>query len=412
MLIPVSSVAAAEPDDMVLEWNVNALAAISNPNGATPPGLGQPPPLAPIHMAMVHTAIYDAVNAISLTHEPYLDGLEASASASKAAAVATAAHDVLVGLVPASLPQVSASLDAQYAASLAKIPDGAAKAQGIEVGADAAAAMLANRVGDGRFGSRTFVIGTQPGEWVLVPPLNANVFAWIADVRPFALRTADQFRTEGPPALTSRQYAIEFNEVKRLGRSDSPLTEDQALLAAFVATNPVGPTYRAFREIAIARGLSTDEQARLFAMTSMSAADAAIGCWNNKVHWSNWRPQTAIQNAHLDGNDATARDAGWTSRIANPGYPDNPSGYNCLAAAYMYGARAFFGTDWVSFELNNPGSTPPTQRSYERFSDFVDDAVVGRILIGLHFRSADTQAAWLGRKVAAWVAKHEFRPVD
>jgi hypothetical protein len=397
---------------MVLEWNVNAIAAISNPNGATPPGLGQPPPLAPIQIAIVHSAIYDAVNAIDPTHEPYLPGLDAPSSASKAAAVATAAHHVLVGLVPASLPQVTASLDAQYATSLAKIPDGAAKTQGIEVGADAAAAMLANRAGDGRFGSRTFVIGTEPGEWVLVPPLNANVFAWVADVRPFALRSASQFRTEGPPALTSRQYAIEFNEVKRIGKSGTTLTQDDALLAAFVSSNPVGPIYRAFRELSIARGLSTGEQARLFALTSMSAADAAIGCWYNKVYWSNWRPQTAIQNAHLDGNDATARDADWTSRVANPGYPDNPSGFNCLAAAYMYGARAFFGTDKVSFELKNPASTPPTERSYERFSDFVDDAVFGRILIGLHFRSADAQGAWLGRKVAAWVAKHEFRPVD
>ena len=147
-------------------------------------------------------------------------------------------------------------------------------------------------------------------------------------------------------------------------------------------------------------------------MTSMSAADAAIGCWDSKVHWNFWRPQTAIQNADLDGNDATAVDASWTSLAATPGYPDNPSGYNCLAAGMMYSAREFFRTDRVSYVLNNPASTPATSRTYQRFTDFVDDAVYGRILIGLHFRSADAQGAWLGKKVAQWVSKRYFEALD
>jgi hypothetical protein len=415
LLIPASSLAADEPTDMVHEWNVNALAAIGNANGATPPGLNQPPPLAPLHLAMVQIAVYDAVNAIDRTHEPYLGGLKAPASASKAAAVATAAHDVLVGLVPATLPQVKASLDTLYATSLGKIPadtakEATAKTDGISIGARAATAMLANRSRDGRFGARTFVVGTEAGEWRPVAPLSNNVFAWIMDVRPFSLNRSNQFRTAGPPDLDSEQYATEFDEVKALGGTASSRTPDQALLAAFVSNNPVGPINRAFRELSA--GLSTAEQARLFAMTSMSAADALIACWNNKVHWNFWRPQTAIQNAAADGNDATAEDTTWTSLVATPGYPDNPSGYNCFAAASMYSARAFFGTDDVSFELKNPGSTPPTQRSYDRFTDFVDDAIDGRILIGLHFRSADEQAALLGQKVAWWVDKNHFGPVD
>ena len=411
-LISTGPVAAFEPGDMVLQWNVIALAAIGNANGATPPGLNQPPPLAPIHLAMVQTAVYDAVNAISRSHEPYLGGLYAPSSASQAAAAATAAHDVLVGLVPSSLPQVTTDLDEKYTLSMATITDGQSKSDGRAIGAAAAAAMLQLRNGDGRFGSRTFVVGTQPGEWRPVAPLSNNVFAWISDVRPFALARASQFVTEGPPDLASAQYAAEFNEAKSLGGTNSTRTSDQALLAAFVSTSPVGPISRAFREIAVSRGLSTQDQARLLALTNMAAADAVIDCWYNKVHWSFWRPQTAIQLADTDGNDATTADHEWTSLATTPGYTDNPSGYNCIAASMMNAARAFFGTDNISFTLNNPASNPPTARDYARFTDFVDDAVDGRILIGLHFRSADEQGAWLGRKVAQWVSKHYFGSVD
>jgi hypothetical protein len=398
---------------MVLQWNAKAIAAIGNAPSATPPGLGQAPPGQLIQLAIVQAAVYDAVNAIDRSHKPFLAGLSAPSSASQAAAAATAAHHVLAGVGPASLPQVSASLDTQYAASLAAISDGQAKTDGIAVGAAAAAAMLADRAGDGRFGSRTFTPGTEPGEWRLVPPLNANVFAWVSDVRPFTLKRASQFRTEGPPDLASEQYAIEFNEVKAVGRATgSTRTPDQVLLAAFVSTNPVPILYRALREIAVARGLSTAGQARLLAQASVSGADAVIGCWESKVHWSFWRPLTAIQLAADDGNPATEADATWTSLVPSPGYPDNPSGYNCIAASTMHAARLFFGTDRVSFTLNNPASTPPTVRDYHRLTDVIDDAVDGRVLIGLHFRSADTQGAWLGKKVAQWVNRHEFGPAE
>jgi hypothetical protein len=412
LVIPAAPAAAAEPGDMVLQWNANALAAIGNAPTATPPGLGQAPPLQVIQLAIVQGAVYDAVNAIDKTHTPLIKRLSARRTASQAAAAATAAHHVLVGLTPATLPQVVASLDAQYAASLASIPNGLAKTRGIKVGAAAAAAMLADRAGDGRFGSRAFIPGTHRGEWRLVPPLNANVFAWVSDVRPFTLTRASQFRTEGPPALTSAQYAREYNEVKAVGKATgSTRTDAQALLAAFVSTNPVPILYRALREIAVARGLTTAQQARLLAMASVSGADASIGCWESKVHWSNWRPLTAIQNGGHDGNPATPGDSTWTSLVPAPGYPDNPSGYNCIAAATMHAARLFFGRDRISFTLHNTASTPPMDRAYRRFSDVIDDAIDGRVLIGLHFRSADVQGAWLGKQVARWVNRHEFRPV-
>jgi hypothetical protein len=413
LLVPAAPAIAAEPGDMVLQWNAKAIAAIGNAPTATPPGLGQAPPGALIQLAIVQGAVYDAVNAIAGGHQPLIADLSAPASASQAAAAATAAHHVLVGLTPGALTQVVDSLDTQYAASLASIPDGQAETDGIAAGAAAAAAMLAERAGDGRFGPRTFETGTGLGEWRLVPPLNANVFAWVADVRPFTLKSASQFRTEGPPDLSSEQYAAEFNEVKAVGRATgSTRTAAQDLLAAFVSTNPVPILYRALREIAVARGLSTSEQARLLAMSGVSGADAVIGCWESKVHWSFWRPYTAIRNAADDGNPATAADPDWTSLVAAPGYPDNPSGYNCITASTMHAARLFFGTDRISFTLHNPASVPATVREYQRLTDVIDDAVDGRILIGLHFRSADTQGAWLGKKVAQWVDRHEFGPAE
>ena len=407
--VPVSGVAAAEPTDMVIQWNANAVVTIHNAPTATPPGIGHAPPHSVIDLAMVQTAVYDAVNAIDGTHQPYLAGLEAPSTASRAAAAAQAAHDVLVGLTPATLPQVVVSLDAMLAASLLSIPNGTAENDGIEVGAAAAAAMLANRVGDGRTGTRTFPIGTLPGEWRPVPPLSNNVFSYVGDVRPFALKSNSQLRTEGPPALDSAQYAAEFNEVKALGAQvGDSRTDAQDLLANFIVVNPVPIVNRMFRELAAARGLSTSQQARLFAMSSMSGADALIACWNNKNFYHFWRPQTAIQLAADDGNPATEADASWLSLFPTPGYPDSPSGYNCFAAASMHSAIAFFGTDKIAFELKGPVLT----RSYSRFTGYIRDAIEGRILTGFHFRTADVDGAWIGKKAAQWLAKHEFGPVD
>jgi hypothetical protein len=411
LLIPATSVAAREPSNMVLEWNINAVNAIGNAPDAATPGLGQPPPLAPIHLAMVHGAIYDAVMAIVDTHEPYLDGLNARRSSSQAAAVAAAAHGVLVGLTPATSPAVKMSLDSLYATSLAKIPDGNAKQRGIRVGQAAAAAMLANRVGDGRFGTYAFAVGTQPGQWRPVPPANANSFGWISLVKPFTLRRADQYRVGAPYALTSAAYAREFNEVKRLGGATSVRTPEQARIASWASVNPFSMVNRGLRDIATKRHLSTSQQARLFVMTSMSTADSLIACWENKDHWNFWRPQTAIQLADTDGNPATVADPTWTSLIGNPGYPDPPSGFNCLVSGAMNAARAYFRTDRMKFSLTSVGAAPVT-RNYTRFSGPIKDAIEGRILVGIHFRRADVQGAWLGGKVARYLSTHYFERED
>ncbi len=420
-LVPAASVAAAEQANPVLDWNINAVNAIGNPPSNAIPGLGQPPPLAVIHLAMVQGAVYDAVNAIDGGHRPYLGGLPSTPGASMAAAVATAAHDVLLGLppLPPNAPEaMRANVAEQYRLYMLDIPAGTAKTQGIAIGRAAATAMNGNRSTDGRFqGSATWPIGTLKGEWRPVETANANVFAWVANVRPFTLKSTGQYRTEGPYDLASPEWAAEFNEVKRLGSNAVPgaRTDEQNRLASFVSFNLFSAFNRTLREIAVANGLSTAEQAMLFVRSSISAADALIGCWDNKERWLQWRPQTAIRLADQDGNPDTVADPTWTAQFQNPGYPDNPSGFNCFAAGWFYAARQYFGTDKMSFQVMSAGAAPlpqPVTRSYTRFTGIIKDAIEGRILIGFHFRSADEQGAWLGKKVAQWVDKHYFAPVD
>ena len=426
MSIPATAL-AVEPDNMVLVWNENAVSVISNPGtppAGTPVGLGQAPPLAALHVAIVHGAIYDAVNAIDKGHEPYLEGLSAPSSASKAAAVAQAAHDVLLHLVPTTPQPVIDRVDALLAQSLGQIDPGQAKEDGRTIGAAAAAAMIAARSNDGRFDVEPFIVGDEAGEWVPVAPISNNVFGQFATVKPLTMKSSGQFRTGGPPDLASAEYAAEFNEVKALGaQSGSSRTPEQTLLAGFATANPLFFMNAGLRNISVAKGLSTTDQALLFVKTSMASADALIGCWANKKLHSNWRPQTAIREAADDGNPATAPDGSWLSLFATPGYPDNPSGYNCYTAGLWYSARLHFGTDMYSFQLTSPGvaanpavgnpvGVPGSTRSYTRFTGVIDDTIEGRILNGYHFRSTDVQGAWLGKKAAQWIDKHYFAPVD
>jgi hypothetical protein len=423
---------------MVLEWNAFAIAAISNPQitavpiegqphpalGTPRPGLAQGPPLSPIHVAMVDAAMYDAVIAIEGGYEPYLDGLDAPAGASPTAATAAAAYRVLLGIVEQSPAPAAAkanllvSLDDLYASSLTAVGSGDATDKGIEVGEDAAAALLADRArlgGDGRFGSTVWQPSTDVGKWRHVPNNNANAFAWIADARSFTLVSNAQFRTQGPPLLTSDEYARDFNEVKALGgqagQAGNTRSEEQSRLATFVTGNPVPYMNAGLRSIAEARGLSLVDQARLIAKSNIASADALIACWDDKRHWSAWRPTTAIREAADDGNPDTAPQAGWLANFPVPGYPDQPSGYNCYTGAFWHAARLTLGTDRVSFTLTSP-ALPAFPRSYTRLTGVIDDTIDGRIYTGFHFRFADVDGAWLGKKTAQWVDKNFFAPTN
>jgi hypothetical protein len=403
--VALTALAAPAPAraDAVTQWNLNATNALIAVGG-------QAPPVSVLHLAMVHGAVYDAVNAIDRGHQPYLISTRlASPMDSKDAAAAAAAYRVLLNIVPVQQP----TLAAQYDASLATIPDGSSKRRGIAVGEAAAAAMIAARTDDGRSGLFRFTVGTTPGKWR--PPLAPFVNdpnAWLKDVKPFLIRSGLQFRSSGPDPLTSRAYAREFNEVKALGSMTSTTrTPDQTNAARYWATHPPATWSRIFRTLSAQRGLSVAANARFFAMLYLSAADAFIAIWDDKARWSFWRPITAIREADTDGNPATEKDAEWLPLIANPPYPDHPSGLTGLSGSIVATLQDFFGRDNVRWSDTNEAVTPPLSRSFTRFSQAINEQVNARVWSGIHFRKADVQGARIGRLVANWRRQHYFRRV-
>jgi hypothetical protein len=416
--------ARAQPaENVATEWNAIASASIMTP---APGGAGQPPHVAVLSLAMVQGAVYDAVNAIDGGYEPYIVAPAADPSYSKEAAVAAAAYGVLVGLFPAQ----ETSLRTQYDTSLAAITDGPAKAGGVAVGEAAAAEMLAARANDGRFGPFTVVEGTDPGEWRLAPPQGPTGIVardpapWVGNVRPFLVDDVEMLRSEGPNALTSEAYADDFNEIKVLGSLTSAnRTLDQTAAAIFWQDSGSAIWNRVHRSLATSHGLDVVDSARLYAMANLAAADGSIGCWNDKYHWSFWRPITAIREAASDGNPATEPDPAWVPLfdptvsvsgppLVTPGFPDHPAGHTCISGATVYALRAFFGTDKVSFTAmsNKCSPAPCPPRSFDRLSGALKEIIDARVWGGIHFRTADVQGAVLGRKVAHYMEAHYFEP--
>lgn len=381
----------------VVVWNSNAQTAIYEV-------ARQAPYVAPRSFAMVQGAVYDAVNAIAgAPYQPYLIAPKAHRGDSADAAVATAAHGVLVSL----FPDQTASLDTRYAASLAAVPDGRGKAGGIAVGRRTAGAMIAARAGDGAFGNQTWTVGTAPGQWRPTPPTYAADGAWVGDLRAFVIPRNTMFRTGGPPALTSAQYARDLNEVKAIGGADSTVrTPDQTEAAKWWHDRRL-TEWAIKRQLAQTQHLSTLQTARMFAMADIANADSLIACFNEKRYWSFWRPVTAVQEAGHDGNPATTGDPTWMPLLVTPPFPDYTSGHTCSTATIMTTLRVFFGRDDIAFSAYSADSG--TTRSFDSFSSALDEVVEARIWGGVHFRTADVEGVRIGKGVARYVLAHEFQ---
>jgi hypothetical protein len=407
VVVALSGPASARAD-VVSDFNQVAAAALQAGGTATPPGAGQGA-ASTAHLAMVHAAVYDAVNAIDGGHEPYVSTPAAEPWYSQNAAVAAAARHVLVngglGIPAARMP----TIEAAYQAALAGIPDGPAKAGGIATGVAAATDLLAARAGDGRFGPFRFAESTVPGGWRLVPPATVtDPGAWLKDVTPFVLRDPDLFRGQGPHKLGSRAYAEDFNEVKAIGAANSSSRTPAQTAAAnyWGLSNATSTMASIIRSVASTQGGSVADHARLFARTYANAADALIVTWRDKARYSFWRPFTAIREAAADGNDATEADLNWTALIATPPYPDHPGGLSAFGSAVADTLQHFYGRDKMTFS----GTTPTgVTRQFTSLSQLLDDIVEARIWSGIHFRWADEEAAQLGRKVAHWGNRHAFR---
>src|SRR5262245_41314366 len=400
--------------DAVADWNAIAVRTIF---AATP---ARPVPVAFLDMAMVQAAVYDAVQAIDKRFKPYHVVIP-GACGSPEAATAKAAHDILVNLFPAQ----KMSLDETYAKYLVD-HDLDPNDPGVAVGETAAAGILALRADDGRFPPNQvpFVGSTDIGKWrptesfignPPAPPSFAPMLTpWVANVTPFTLKSGDQFRAEAPPALTSRKYARDYNEVKEKGeRFNSTRTDEETDLAIFWAANYVMLWNRVVRELAEAHVGNIGDSARLFALVSLSTADAQITSWDSKVAYNFWRPITAIRLGDDDTNPRTDGDPDWQPLINTPNYPDYTSGANNVTGAATRALALFFGTDKMTFTVTTTNSMAIQQtRDFSRFSDAAEEVVSARVFEGIHFRFADTEARRQGRRVARWAFRHFLTPLD
>lgn len=393
--------AATASADPVIQWNRILLGILRTP-GAQP---------ATIHatrsMAILHAAIYDAVNAITKTNAPYLVKVRAPRGASERAAVAAAANRVLVALYPAQ----KGPLDADLTASLAQVPDGKSKDQGILVGETAADRILATRSNDGSSANPiVFVPGTASGDYQPTPPAFAQpVFTHWQFVRPFALERAGQFRPAPPPSLASAAYTAAFDEVKDLGSSTSvSRTPDQTQIARFWAAPIQNYWNEIAQTVALAHRTTLAQNARLFALLDLSLADSTIAFYDAKYTYRFWRPVTAIRAGATDGNSATVADPSWTPLATTALDPSYPGAHSTIGAAGATVLRSFFGSDHDAFSVSSE-VLASVQRSFTSFSGAAEEAGLSRIYAGQHFRTDHVAGRLLGRRVAVYVLRHFLR---
>src|SRR6266403_1245501 len=397
-----ASTDASQPDQ-VIQWNRTLIQILQTPGA-------QPATIHPTRsMAIVHLAIYDAVNAIVGGHAPYLV-LHAPRTASPDAAAAAAAHTALLSL----FPNQQSVIDAKFQDSLSQIGGGAHVLQGIRVGNEAANAILAVRAGDGSDSTPpVFVPQSGPGEYQLTPPnFQQPVFTNWPDVRPFALETGDQFRPPPPPAVASPRYTTDFDEIKALGENNSTTrSAEQTDIGRFWGAAPV---QNVWNQIAQTAGMSFDnsleQNARMFALLDTSLADGVIALYDSKYAYHRWRPVTAVQAAGDDGNPDTTGDPNWTPLAATALDPSYAGAHAEISQSAATTLHDFFGTDLLDFSLTNP-SLPGVVRSFQSFSQAADEAAVSSIYAGQHFRYDEDAGQTLGDEVGNFVFDNILEPV-
>jgi hypothetical protein len=412
--------AASLPAAPVIYWSREAARAIVPPG---PGGIFGPdnygnkfPGEAAVYMGIVHAAIYDTALAFGGGYHPYAIGLTAPQGASPEAAIATATHNVLIGLQPelGLNPAQQAILDGHYADYMAAIPDGTAKSDGISVGAQVAAAVVALRTNDGRgsnpqIGQPPFV-PPPPGPGVWDPGNAPAVGLRLPLIRPLALQSASQFRPDAPPALTSDEYTQDYEQVKALGSISSTVrTPDETTQALFWTDHDIRQWNDGLLTLAGAQGLDLVQTARMLAMAHVSGGDAMIACFDAKYHYWFWRPYQAIPQAGTDGNPATEPDATWRPLRPTPNFAEYPSAHACHSTAMVEALQAFFGTDNMTISLSS--RVTQTTRTYNHLHDVLSDVNEARILVGFHFRNSTQVGSNLGRHVADYIVARLFQPL-
>ena len=431
------SIARAAPDDAVLTWNANA--------GKAATAACIAPLDNPLHesrmYAMMHIAVHDALNAIDRRSRPYAYKVRGPHGASPQAAVAAAAHTVLVTLID-QLPLVPQSCidagvaiaNADYATALGKIPESTAKTQGVELGRAAAGAILELRADDGAVGpflNFNCPQDTEPGEYQCTPDVPGGPFiafeVW-ENVTPFVLKNSSQFRPRPPYRVTNRKYTADYNEVKSLGgdgvTTPSRRSAEQTEIALYWWESSPLKWNRVARIVSPQQGLGPWENARLFGLLNMALADGYVAMVDAKNHYNYWRPVTAIRNGDTDGNQDTIGDPTWTPLRVTPPNQDYPSGHSIEGGAGAEVLKQFFGTDRISFQdcsatlpmpddpVSPCSGSSPVFRSYTSFTQAAVENAHSRIFIGFHFRKAVEVGTAYGRKIGKRAVNLYLRPLD
>jgi hypothetical protein len=383
--------------DVIADWNERAVAFV------LARGMGPPP--AERAMAMVHAAMFDAVNAVERKYRPYLVDLPAAPGTSKEAAAAAAAGNVIAALAP----QLQAETKAALAAYLAAMPEGAAKQHGIRLGEIVAAKMIEGRQNDGVGTPDSYRTSTPPGVYVPTPPMWAPQWP---GVKPFAMTGPAQFRPAPPIALASAEWTADYNEIRALGRFDSKTrsarqTED----ARFWLAVGGDVYYPLIRAVAAAKQLSVIDSARLFALAAIARADGLIAVFDAKYHYGFWRPLTAIRHGDNDGNPATERDATWRPIAETPMHPEYPCAH-CIAAASMCAVlEAVLGSPEIPEVAYASPTAPGVTHRWTNLHAFVTEVSEARIWAGFHYRFSTRVGREMGNQIGTHVVKTLMQPV-
>jgi hypothetical protein len=393
LLMGLSGLATA---DVVTDWNEKAVAGGYAANAGAPANAR--------NVAMVQLAIFEALNSIEPRYAPYRARVPVEPGASRDAAAAAAAHYVLIRAYPAQAKE----LDKALQASLAGIGDGPSKVNGVRLGEQSGAAIVAERSTDGFNAPNTYRPFTSAGSYV---PTLLPVGVTMASMRPFALKTANQFRPAAPYPLTGPEWAKDYNEVKRMGaKTGSARTGEQTDIARFwELTGPA--TYNPLvRQLSAAKGFDVPDNARLFALVAMATADALVAVFDAKYAHNFWRPVTAIRNADMDDNDATERDSAWEPFIPTPMHPEYPCAHCISQSAAATVLEAHFGNSIPPVTLTS-STAPGVTRTFTRLSDYVTEVINARIYDGVHYRASGEVGAAMGRKIGEYTVQNYFRPL-
>lgn len=416
---------AAFAQNAVTYWN--SIAAQTVLQAKATPGISS------IYLAYANLASFDALDAIEPRFQPYgVISPAASPGASESAAVAAAVHDVLVHYFPAqAATDLSANppfigLDQRYADYLALLTENsAAIAGGVQVGQQAAAALIGLRNNDGISGTNTYVFQT-PGPGVYQPtppfPYPGPQTPWIADMTPFTMGSASEFLPdEGPTPLYSQEWLDDYNRTKLWGSLTNSLrTTDQTTIGLFWTAHPAPQFTSMLTDLVNSHLLDPLDSARLFAMTWTGVGDAFIGCMNAKYHFNFWRPVTAINEGDSDGNPETSQDPNWVPLATTPNHPEYPAAHGCVTGAATTILAAYFGTPNLQLNITGTYSVPAAlggglitaTRSFSSTGEMLKEVEAARIYGGMHFHHSVVQGAVLGRKVAHNLVNNFFQPLQ